>query len=79
MLKALQIKKLGKFEKTHDLVLLAKNVGAPPEIASLCELLTPFYTITRYPDVRVDYDEEKISSAIEASEGVRKWVEQNLR
>ncbi len=78
-LKAMQIKKLGKFEKTHDLVLLAKSVGAPTRIIKLCEILAPFYTVTRYPDVRISYGKEKVSSAVEASEKVGRWVEQNLR
>ncbi|MEA1904749.1 MAG: HEPN domain-containing protein [Candidatus Hadarchaeota archaeon] len=78
-LKALQIKKLGRFERTHDLIMLAKSVDAPIEVIQLCELIAPFYTITRYPDVRVSYDERKVSSVIDASEKVGKWVEQNLK
>lgn len=78
-LKAMQIKKMGRFERTHDLVLLAKSVDAPAEIIELCEILAPFYTVTRYPDVRINYDKEKISSAVEASGKVMEWVEQNLR
>lgn len=50
-LKSLQIKKFGGFKKVHDLVLLAKYVGAPEEVIENSEKITPFYTITRYPDV----------------------------
>lgn len=78
-LKALQIKRLGRFERTHDLVLLAKSVNSPKEIIQLCGIVAPFYTITRYPDVEIPYDKSKISSVVEASEKVVAWVEQNLR
>lgn len=78
-LKALQIKKSDEFEKTHDLVAIAKNVDAPEEIIRLCETVTPFYTVTRYPNAEVFYHEEKISSVIKASRRVCEWVEQNLR
>lgn len=62
-LKALQIKKFGKFEKTHDLVLLAKSINALMGTIQLCELITPFYTVTRYPDVRVPYDKKFLPSS----------------
>ncbi|MFQ6129761.1 MAG: HEPN domain-containing protein [Candidatus Hadarchaeaceae archaeon] len=78
VLKALQIKKLGKFERTHDLILLAKSVDAPMEVIQLCELIAPFYTVTRYPDVLVSYDKRKVSSVVEASEKVGEWVGRNL-
>jgi len=78
-LKSLQIKKLGKFEKVHDLVLLAKSIDAPEEIIKFSEVIAPFYTITRYPDVEVSYDKKKVSSIIEASKEVVKWVKEELK
>jgi len=78
-LKSLQIKKLGKFEKVHDLVLLAKSIDAPGKIIKLSEMIAPFYTITRYPDVEISYDKKKVSSIIEASEEVVKWVKEELK
>jgi HEPN domain-containing protein len=78
-LKSLQIEKLGRFEKTHDLVLIAKSVGAPPEMIDLCELIAPFYTVTRYPDVLAPYDKEKVSSVVEACEKVVEWVKRLLK
>jgi HEPN domain-containing protein len=57
-LKSLQIKKLGKFFKTHYLVSLSKKLKAPKEILSFSKLLTPAYQYTRYPDV-VSPDELK--------------------
>ncbi len=78
-LKALQIKKLEKFEKTHDLVLIAKSVGAPAEIAQICEDLAPFYTITRYPDVKIRVDKKIASSVVEKSRKVLEWVDSSLK
>ncbi len=66
-LKSLQIERL---QRTHDLVLLGKPVNAPQEIVGLCEMIEPFYTVTRYPDSAVDYDTETVRLVLEASE---KW------
>jgi HEPN domain-containing protein len=49
ILKALQIKKLRRFDKVHDLEVLAKSVDAPKQIREYCIALSPFYTILRYP------------------------------
>jgi len=71
-------KKFAKFEKTHDLVLIAKHIGAPEKVIALTEKITPFYTITRYPDVEISYDKREVSSIIEASEEVMEWVKREL-
>jgi len=42
-------------------------------------MIAPFYTITRYPDVEVFYDKGKVSSIIEASKEVVKWVKEELK
>ena len=78
-LKSLQIGRLGGFERTHDLVYLAKSIDAPAEILVLCELITPFYTVTRYPNAEVPFDKRKVSSVVEASREVVEWAKQNLR
>ena len=57
-LKAMQIEKLGKFTKTHDLLTLAESINAPEGIKNKCTKIAPFYTLTRYPDV-----EEKIKKS----------------
>ena len=77
-LKSLQIKKFAKFEKTHDLVLIAKHIGAPGKVIELTEKITPFYTITRYPDVEISYDKSEVSSVIEASQEVMEWIKGEL-
>lgn len=78
-LKALQIETLGRFERTHDLVYLAKSVDATPEVLQLCELIAPFYTVTRYPDVEVSFGKGEVSSVVEACREVVEWVRQNLK
>ena len=77
-LKSLQIVRLRKFQKTHDLVLLAKSVDAPREIMELCEIIGPFYTVTRYPDVRVPYDKDTVRSVLQGSVEVLEWARDNL-
>lgn len=77
-LKSIQIEKLGKFQRTHDLVLLGKSVDAPKEILKLCEMIEPFYTITRYPDSAVDYNPGVVGKLLEASEKVVKWTQSQL-
>ncbi len=78
-LKSLEIKKLGKFEKVHDLVLLAKHVNAPGRVIELSEKITPFYTITRYPDVEISYNKGEVSFIIKASNEVLEWVKRELK
>lgn len=78
-LKALQIAKLGKFERTHDLVYLAKSINAPAEILRLCELIAPFYTVTRYPNAEVPFDKRKVSSVVKTSREVVEWARRNLK
>lgn len=78
-LKAMQIDKLGRFERTHDLVYLAKSVEAPDEVIEQCELISPFYTVTRYPDVEVSFNTKKVSSVVEATKEVVEWVRQTLK
>ncbi len=50
-LKSLVIKKFRKLTKTHDLLLLAREVAVPQNIADSCAKLNPAYGYTRYPDV----------------------------
>src|SRR3972149_5531077 len=50
-LKALQVHLLGRFERTHDLTRLAKEVSSPPRILKLAAAISPVYVAARYPDV----------------------------
>ena len=50
-LKALQVHTLGRFQRTHDLTLLAKTLSSPPRIVALAAAISPVYVAARYPDV----------------------------
>ncbi len=78
-LKSAQIENLGRFEKTHNLPVLAKSLKAPEEIIELCEFLTVFYVITRYPDSEEKINKKDIMKAEKASGKVIKWVEKILK
>lgn len=78
-LKALQIQMQGKFDRIHDLLTLADSVKAPNEIMNCCIKLTPYYTITRYPDVGEPISEGTAKELLDKSKKVVKWVKQVLR
>ncbi|MDY6866125.1 MAG: HEPN domain-containing protein [Halobacteriota archaeon] len=59
-LKTLQIQKLNRFDKTHDLLVLAKSINAPEEILTECGKITPFFIITRYQDGEIFYKKEDV-------------------
>src|SRR3989338_4223532 len=63
-LKALYIKKFKQLYKVHDLVILARKVGAPQEILEICDELEPLYTATRYPDDIMNYVQNDIEDLI---------------
>ena len=78
-LKALQIKKTGKFQKIHDLVKLGKDVECPENLLNKVKALTLAYVYSRYPDVpQLSNLRPKALEFLKISEGVLKWVEENL-
>ena len=77
-LKALQIARFGKFDKIHDLILLAKSVEAPEAIINECRKINPFYVITRYADVEELFDEIKPLELVKSSKRVFLWVKEML-
>ena len=78
-LKALQIENLRRFDKVHDLVLLGKSVKAPEGMLKICEDLSPFYMITRYPNSKEAYDKEEVKKAVSSSKEVVEWVRRQLK
>ena len=78
-LKALQIERLGKFDKIHDLLTLSKSVGAPEDVIESCAVLNPYYTITRYPDSEERIDEKEAKLLVEKARKVIGWAGQNLK
>jgi len=77
-LKAVYIKKYKSLLKVHDLVLLAKKVGAPKKIIEYCSQITPSYVDTRYPDISKIYTETDAKNTIELTEKILRWIEKNL-
>ena len=77
-LKALYIKKYQKLLKIHDLVKLAKNIGADMEILDMCVKLNPIYIETRYPDVPSSYNKKDMKELLKDTEKVLKWIKTNL-
>ena len=78
-LKAVQIKKLGKFTRTHDLLVLAESITAPKNIKEACASITPFYTLTRYPDVEERISKKKVIEILNKSAEVLKWVKETIK
>ena len=77
-LKALYIKKYQKLLKIHDLVKLAKKIGADIKILEICAELNPVYIETRYPDVPTSYSKVDIKKLLKDTEKVLKWIKMNL-
>ena len=66
--------------KTHNLVMMARNLGAPERIIDEAAELSPEYFLTRYPNVDVGIPEEiytRLSAErhLKAAEAVREWTE----
>lgn len=78
-LKAVVLERKNELIKTHDLVLLAKNVKAPKEIAEHAKDLTLAYTYTRYPDVpEIKEILHKNKMFLEYVAGVVIWAKKEL-
>ena len=78
-LKAVYIKKFGKLEKTHDLVLLARKVALPLHLLKLCKELTLAYVYTRYPGFdEISNIDEIAEKFLKYSSEVVKWSEKQL-
>lgn len=78
-LKALFLERKNELIKTHDLVLLAKNLKAPKEITEHAKDLTLAYTYTRYPDVpEIKEIRHKSRTFLDYVGSVIKWTEKEL-
>ncbi|MBI2971448.1 MAG: HEPN domain-containing protein [Candidatus Aenigmarchaeota archaeon] len=78
-LKAVQIERLGRFDRIHDLLTLAKSVSAPESVVESCASVNPYYTITRYPDSEDKTDEKTAKSLLKSSRKVLTWAKQTLK
>lgn len=78
-LKALFLERKDELIKTHDLVLLSKNLNAPKEITDHAKDLTMAYTYTRYPDVpEIKGIKYKNKIFLDYVGGVILWVKKQL-
>lgn len=77
-LKALEIEKLGKFDKTHDLYFLGKKLNLPQDLLDMCDEISEYYVETRYPDTYAVFDETKVSDAIGKAKKVMAWIKKSL-
>jgi len=73
----LQEKKLGI--KTHNLVFLARELGAPERIITNCAELTPDYIATRYPAAAMgapfeSYTLESAMAHLKMAKEVLEWI-----
>ena len=78
--KAIQIERENKFDKIHDLVILAKKVGAPEKLAESCKKLTVAYTYARYPDADTGKENMKEISQnfIKNAEEIFEWTKTKI-
>ena len=78
-LKALYIKHFKKILRTHDLVLLSKELNAPENIVKECKELTLAYQYSRYPDIpRIGDLKNKTSDFLKITKEILKWVKENI-
>ena len=77
-LKALEIERLGKFDKTHDLYFLGKKLNLPKELVDICEEISEYYVETRYPDTYAVFEETKVSGALKKTRKVIEWTKKNF-
>lgn len=77
-LKALEIERLGKFDKTHDLYFLGKKLNLPKELLDICDEVSEYYVETRYPDTYAVFEETKVSEALRKTKKVIEWTKKNF-
>jgi len=69
--------------KTHNLVNLAKEMGAPEEILDACADLSPEYILTRYPDGDIGppsqrYTARSAERHLKLARRVLQWVKKKM-
>jgi HEPN domain-containing protein len=83
-LKAYYIVKLKKLPQSHNLVDMAHNLKANPEIMSAARELNPEYLVTRYVDaangVPADmYDKKSAIMHLKCAQEILAWVRKKIR
>ncbi|BAW02139.1 uncharacterized protein TTMY_1767 [Thermus thermophilus] len=82
-LKALHIQQLRILPRSHDLLSLAEHLQAPEHVQEGARLLTPDYTLSRYPDVAGTvpaklYAKPQAAARVEAAKAILAWVEEAI-
>lgn len=77
-LKALLLKKIEKFPKTHDLTKLAKLIKSPDRIIELCSKINPGYIVSRYPDQSEEYSKKECEDILSWTKEILRWTKENL-
>ena len=73
-LKAAQISKLGRFDRTHDLVLLCRSLKAPAVVEGHAAVLSQYYVASRYPDAPGGITGAEASQALSRCAEVIRWA-----
>ncbi|MFQ6043955.1 MAG: HEPN domain-containing protein [Candidatus Poribacteria bacterium] len=82
-LKALYIYQKRLLPKTHNIVELASDLGAPDEVIEACQELNPDYVTTRYVDAANGvpaqmYSRRSAITHLEYAKTVIAWTQQHL-
>ena len=78
-LKALYVKRFKKILRTHDLVLLSKELNAPENIVKECKELTLAYQYSRYPDVPIIENlKYEALDFLKVVKEILKWVREHI-
>ena len=81
-LKTLLFERGKELIKTHDLVLLAKELNAPEKIIQSCKELTPVYIETRYPGLGDEgfkkFTKKEAEEDIKRMRRIIAWTKKNL-
>ena len=71
--------KFKELKKTHDLVVLARELKLPAKLVGYCKELSPAYVYTRYPDVVEVEDIERTAERLFGyAEEVIAWLEERI-
>jgi HEPN domain-containing protein len=80
-LKAGILDKKKKLIKTHDLVILGKEMGAGKREMDICKSLGPIYTETRYPDATGSFrqfSKDQSEEDLRSAEHILTWTRKKL-
>jgi len=78
-LKSLQLKQTNRYDKIHDLVILARKLSLPKDIEDKCKEISPAYVYDRYPDLpKIKNIKGKSKELLSYAEEVLKWIENKL-